>query len=95
VDEFRTSIVCPCCDELLMKVMTKDEDTEAIKEIRGLRRCGSNGCARMPFFNRDAVGARNILRCLISNKRPKSLVRVSLVNLCQLFHLQYSSFSRM
>jgi len=28
------------------------------------------------FFNRDAVGARNILRCLTSDERPKSLVRV-------------------
>jgi len=26
--------------------------------------------------NRDAVGARNILRCLTSDERPKSLVRV-------------------
>jgi len=32
----------------------------------------------MPFFNRDSVGARNIhiLRYLVSDKRPESLVRV-------------------
>ena len=92
VSEFRTSIVCPRCDKLLRKVMIKskvkvkvkdedtgeytDEDKEVIRQIRGLRRCGSNVCSRMPFLNRDDVGARNILRCVTSDKRPKSLVRV-------------------
>jgi len=32
VNEYRTSIVCPCCDKLLMKVMTKDKDTKVEKE---------------------------------------------------------------
>ena len=74
VDEYRTSCVCPCCDALLSKVCKKTEDGN-IREVRGLRRCSSTVCSQASFKNRDSVGARNILRCLLERERPNSLTR--------------------
>ena len=48
-----------------MAVMTKDKSTMWIQRL----------CSNA-FFNRDAIGARDILRCLTSNEQAKSLVRV-------------------
>ena len=72
VDEYRTSCVCPCCDALLSKVWKKKTDGK-VHEVRGLRRCSSTVCSQASFKNRDSVGARNILRCLL--ERPNSLTR--------------------
>ena len=74
VDEYRTSCVCPCCDASLSKVCKKTEDGN-IREVRGLRRCSSTVCSQASFKNRDSVGARNILRCLLERERPNSLTR--------------------
>ena len=78
VDEYRTSCVCPCCDNLLCKVTKKIQsaDGAAVREVRGLRRCSSTVCSQVSFKNRDSVGARNILRCLAERERPKSLTRI-------------------
>ena len=77
-DEYRTSSVCPCCNNLLLKVTKKiqvaDDKCEA-REVRGLRRCSSTACSQVSFKNRDSVGARNILRCLEERERPESLTR--------------------
>ena len=74
VDEYRTSCVCPCCDALLSKVWKKKTDGK-VHEVRGLRRCSSTVCSQASFKNRDSVGARNILRCLLERDRPNSLTR--------------------
>jgi hypothetical protein len=77
VDEFRTSSVCPSCDELLCKVIRRCNAAEKgeFREIRGLRRCCSTVCSRTSFKNRDSIGARNILRCATEAERPKRLTR--------------------
>ena len=74
VDEYRTSCVCPWCDQLLEKVVKKVGENE-FREVRGLRRCCSTVCSRFPFKNRDLVGALNILRCFVDDKRPATLTR--------------------
>ena len=74
VDEFRTSIVCPFCDELLQKVVKKVDENK-IREVRGLRRCCSTACAQFSFKSRDLIGAINILRCFVNKERPLSLTR--------------------
>ena len=79
VDEYRTSCVCPCCDNLLCKVTKKIQSADGacqVREVRGLRRCSSTVCSQVSFKNRDSVGARNILRCLAERERPKSLTRI-------------------
>ena len=78
VDEYRTSCVCPCCDDLLCKVTKKIQsaDGATVREVRGLRRCSSTVCSQVSFKNRDSVGARNILRCLQMSERPTSLTRI-------------------
>ena len=75
VDEFRTSSICPCCDNVLSKVRRQVADE--VREVRGLRRCSSTVCSQVSFKNRDSVGARNILRCLEERERPKSLTRIN------------------
>ena len=74
VDEFRTSCVCPTCNELLQKVVKK-VDQKKFHEVRGLRRCCSTVCSQFPFKSRDFVGALNILRCFQLPERPPSLTR--------------------
>ena len=74
VDEYNTSKVCPCCNSRIQKVIKKLEDG-SIREVRGLRRCGSTVCSQVSFKNRDMIGARNILRCFLSTDRPNSLSR--------------------
>ena len=79
VDEYRTSCVCPCCDNLLCKVTKRIQGADGayvVREVRGLRRCSSTVCSQVSFKNRDSVGARNILRCLSERERPKSLTRI-------------------
>ena len=76
VDEYNTSKVCPCCDSRIKKVVKKLEDG-SIREVRGLRRCGSTVCSQVSFKNRDMIGARNIRRCFLSTDRPNSLSRKS------------------
>ena len=41
VDEYRTSCVCPCCDNWLCKVTKKIQGADGayvVREVRGLRR---------------------------------------------------------
>ena len=75
VNEFRTSLICPDCDQPLCKVVKKVEDEKRVRQMRGLRRCRSTVCSRFSFKNRDLVGAKNILRCLVLEERPDSLTR--------------------
>ncbi len=75
VNEFRTSLICPDCDQPLCKVVKEVNDENKVLEIRGLRRCSSTVCSRFSFQNRDLVGAKNILRCLVLKERPDSLTR--------------------
>ena len=74
IDEVRTSSVCPQCDGLLSKVLSKV--TTPTRQVRGLMRCGSESCRNVRFKNRDAVGAQNILRCATSRDRPGCLERI-------------------
>ena len=86
VDEFRTSSICPCCDNVLSKVTKKiqvADDKCEIREVRGLRRCSSTVCSQVSFKNRDSVGARNILRSLEERERPKSLTRTNGTGACK------------
>ncbi len=73
VDEFRTSLICPDCDQPLCKVVKEVNDDNKVRQIRGLRRCSSTVCRknRISFKNRDLVGAKNILRCLVLKERPR------------------------
>jgi len=64
VNEYQTSIICPCCNELLMKVKIIVKNMKAEKEIRGLRRCGSNGCAQRPFL-KIAILLEHVILCVV------------------------------
>lgn len=74
VDEFNTTKRCSHCASMLSPVATRN-DEGSIREVRGLRRCGSNVCAQASFKNRDLNAALNILRCLPGLQRPTHLSR--------------------
>ena len=72
VDEFRTTMCCSGCGEVLHKVARKEGD-ESLRDVRGLRWCGSTKCRK--FFSRDKNAALNILACFVSEERPEALTR--------------------
>ena len=92
VDEFRTSKRCPECDGALVAPRKRNENGVLV-EVRGIRLCGSTTClelrgdrvyTREPArwrnnvrYNRDGVGAANIMRCagLANAERPLCLRR--------------------
>ena len=63
VNEFRTSQICPTCNERLLDVRKHlrkgDRRTEM---VRGLKYCSSHICRSHPYKNRDVVGCSNIYR---------------------------------
>ena len=71
VNEFRTSQVCPFCNERLCKISKQLSNKKV--EIRGLRWCES--CTKNRFWDRDEVGCRNIYRKGISEDYPDILNR--------------------
>jgi hypothetical protein len=75
VDEFRTTKVCENCDKALSPVLIYSKKIEKMKEIRGLRRCGSSECSQTSYKNRDLNAALNILRCHSIFPRPQILSR--------------------
>lgn len=70
-DEFRTSKVCHCCDELIRAVKRRVvvDGTLRTREVRGLRWCSTS----RKFVDRDLNAAANILRC--GTARPESMTR--------------------
>lgn len=71
-DEFRTSKMCSSCGEEL-KVIKREVEGK-VREVRGLRWCGSTKCRK--FVNRDLNAAVNILKCFLAgNNRPNYLAR--------------------
>ncbi len=95
VDEFRTSaLCCDCFDEICSDTkrdLTKKKKRKkkrkskkkgwygCYREVRGLRFCCSKTCARVPYKNRDAVGAKNILACYLgelNGERPEAFRRM-------------------
>ena len=65
VDEFRTSQICPTCNERLWDVrkhLRDSEDKRRTKMIRGLKYCSSDTCRSHRYLNRDDVGCYNIYR---------------------------------
>ena len=72
VDEFRTTMCCAECGDVLHKVSRKNEDGN-LRDVRGLRWCGSTKCRK--FLSRDKNAALNILACFVSEERPEALTR--------------------
>ena len=64
VDEFRTSQICPICDNRLWDVRKRLRSKLHGKtfKIRGLKFCNSDGCRSHRYMNRDDVGCTNIYR---------------------------------
>ena len=65
VDEFRTSQVCPSCNERLWDVrkhLRKPVGRRRTMMIRGLKYCSSYNCRSHRYLNRDDVGCSNIYR---------------------------------
>ncbi len=63
VDEFRTSQICPTCNECLWDVrkhLRKPVDKRRTKMIRGLKYCSSDTCRAHRYLNWDDVGCYNI-----------------------------------
>ena len=64
VNEFRTSQVCPTCNERLLNVRKQLRRGCARRTlmVRGLKYCNSTICRSHPYKNRDLVGCANIYR---------------------------------
>jgi hypothetical protein len=63
VDEFRTSQICPTCNQRLMDVRKHLRDgPRRTVIVRGLKYCSSNECRSNRYKNRDEVGCNNIYR---------------------------------
>ena len=63
-DEYNTSKMCCVCGEVLQVVKCLKVDRRGrlkVREIRGLRRCGSYQCRSTSFKNRDVNAALNML----------------------------------
>jgi hypothetical protein len=76
VDEYRTSKVCHCCDEVIHKVTQAKRDREGelrTREVRGLRWCSTS----RRFLDRDFNAAVNILRCGVNGRRTENMTRDS------------------
>ena len=61
VDEFRTSQICPTCNERLYNVRKHLRNGKIIW-VRGLKYCGSDICSSHRYHDRDDVGCHNIYR---------------------------------
>jgi hypothetical protein len=77
VDEYCTSKICARCDHVLSPVAISDMQGR-VRQVRGLRRCNSNVCARASLVDRDLNAALNILRCGERVDRPQVLARGSI-----------------
>lgn len=62
VNEFRTSQICPRCNERLLNVRKHSRNTNTSRNLRGLKYCESGICRSERFKNRDVVGCSNIYR---------------------------------
>jgi transposase len=79
VDEWMTSQTCPVCFSRFPKTIkyvsdnidADADDVELVRYVRGLLRCNSEECRCSPYFDRDFVGARNILH--VGQTCPKHL----------------------
>ena len=75
VDEFRTTMCCAKCGDVLHKVATRKDGK--LLDVRGLRWCGSTKCRK--FLSRDKNAALNILACFVAEDRaedrPEALKR--------------------
>ena len=75
-DEYRTSKVCHCCDEVIHKVTVLKPNAEGemkTREVRGLRWCSTS----RRFLDRDFNAAINILRCGATGGRTENTTRDS------------------
>lgn len=61
VDEFRTSQICPRCNDRLFNVR-KHLRNGKIVWVRGLKYCASDVCRAHRYKDRDSVGCHNIFR---------------------------------
>jgi hypothetical protein len=63
VDEFRTSQICPLCNECLWDVRKHIRNPVGRRRtimIRGLKYCNSDTCRSHRYMNRDDVGCSNM-----------------------------------
>ena len=72
VDESFTTAKCCDCGHAVIPVWVRRPAGRRI-EVRGLRRCISNGCREIPLKSRDYAAARNILRIALEAERPAYL----------------------
>ena len=61
VDEFRTSQICPTCNDRLFNVRKHLRNGKTIW-VRGLKYCASDICRAHRYKDRDSVGCLNIFR---------------------------------
>ena len=59
INEFRTSQICPTCNQRLFEVYKLNEEGKK-RTIRGLKWCDDLMCANCPIKSRDDVGTINI-----------------------------------